>query len=84
MDYGSFIIRNTSGTEYSIAELGGVALANDATRDLLDAGEGVHYKSYEAVVRLTTVSTGAQLYRDILAGDITIVSQRQPRPVLEF
>lgn len=67
------VIRNVSGGDYAVAELGGVIIADDATLDLMD-----HYDNWDAARALVMTANPSQLWADIQAGDVEVVSTAAP------
>jgi len=70
---GTLKIQNVSGASYAVEELGGLAIADQATIDLLDPLLSPHYTDWDAANRLVTELPTAKLYQDIQAGRLTII-----------
>jgi hypothetical protein len=70
----SVVIKNVSGGEYTILELGGIIIANNATIDLMDDGLAIFYDNWTIASELVTKPNPSQLWTDIQAGDIEVVS----------
>ena len=75
----SVLLKNTSGGDYAVAELGGTVVADDATIDLMDDELDVFYDNYNMAKDLVTRENQSQLWADIQAGDIEVVSTTPPR-----
>jgi len=78
MTSGTVRIKNVSGEDYAVAELGGLVVAPQAEIDLLDDTLPVFYDDWEVARRLVTEPNEAQLYQDILLGEIEVVELREP------
>jgi hypothetical protein len=78
MNLGIVRIKNVSGAEYEVVELGGFILADQEEVDLLDATLATHYDEYHAAFQLVTALSTAQLYQDIQAGKVALLETTPP------
>jgi len=69
---GSVTITNNSGAPYIVEELGGLALEDSESIDLLAEENEPYYSTFADAKRLVTECTTAQLYQDIQAGKISV------------
>jgi hypothetical protein len=79
---GSVTIKNISGSNYAVAELGGLIIADDATIDLMDDSLAAFYNNYDMVEALVTTPNNSQLWTDIQAGNIKVIATVPPHPGL--
>lgn len=77
-DNGSVVIKNISGSTYTIVELGGLQLAPGAQLDLCDSNLPAFYADYHAAYHLTHSAIMSHLYADIAANKVQVVSTRAP------
>lgn len=75
---GKVRIKNVSGADYFIEELGDHQIADQEELDIMDPTLPSYYNDWEAANRLVTALTGAKLYQDIQAGDIEVVLNQPP------
>ena len=78
MKRGIVKIKNVSGSDYTVAEIGGHLLTDQAEVDLLDTELPTFYDDWEVAKRLVTEQNASQLYQDILLGEIEVVSLVPP------
>lgn len=69
---GSLIIKNVSGSPYTVEEID-VVLEDQGQVDLMD-----HYGDWESARRLVTSTSTAKLYTDIVAGAVEVVQTTPP------
>ena len=73
MTSGSIKIKNVSGASYTVVELGGLAISNQETIDLLDPLLQQYYADWDDANRLVTTLQTAKLYQDIQTNKILVV-----------
>jgi hypothetical protein len=78
-DTGSIKIKNTTGSPYSVVEMGGTIIAPGAEIDMLDENVAGHYGDYEAAHRLVSELATAKLRQDIITGVIVVSLDQPPR-----
>lgn len=78
MKRGIVKVKNVSGSDYAMAEIGGHLLADQAEVDLLDTELPTFYDDWEVAKQLVTEQNASQLYQDILLGQIEVVSLVPP------
>ncbi len=71
-DKGSIIVKNVSGSNYTIVECGH-SLADQAEHDLMKC-----YREYEHALKLVEDCPDAQLCQDIEAGLVEVTTKRTP------
>jgi hypothetical protein len=77
----SVLLKNVSGGDYPVAELGGIVVAHNATIDLMDSDlpAGQFYDNWNHADSLVTEPNQSQLWADIQAGGIVeLVSSTAP------
>lgn len=75
---GIFKIKNVSGADYVIEELGGHVLADQAEVDLLDSELPISYGSYRDAERGASECAEAKLCQDITAGKLEVTQNQKP------
>ena len=75
----SVLLKNVSGGDYTVEELGGIIIADDATIDLMDEGLAAFYDNWDVAYGLVTNTNASKLWTDIQAGDIEVVSTTRPQ-----
>lgn len=78
LDRGSIVIKNNTGSPYSVVEMGGTTITPGAEIDMLAEATPGHYGDYEAAHRLVSELATAKLRQDILAGDILVTLDQPP------
>jgi hypothetical protein len=78
MIQGIVKIKNVSGSDYAVAEIGGHVLADQEVIDLLDTSLPEFYDDWDVVKALVTEENTSQLYQDILLGEVEVVELREP------
>ena len=78
IENGILKIKNVSGSDYVIEELGGHVLADQAELDLLDTALPSFYGSYRDAERCLFESPNCSLCQDIDAGNLQVVENRKP------
>ena len=78
VDIGTVRIKNVSGDDYPVEELGGHIVADQEIINLMDQDLPIHYDSWEAANSLVTRLVTAKLYQDIQAGDIQLIENTPP------
>ena len=71
-------IKNISGGDYSVGEIGGHLLADAEEVDLMNDALPVFYDDYATAVNLVTVVNGSKLYQDIQSGKVSVVGFASP------
>lgn len=74
----SVVIKNISGGDYAIVELGSTIIADVATLDLMDEELPAFYDNWNMVNSLVTEANSSQLWADIQVGKIELVSSTPP------
>lgn len=74
----SVIVKNMSGVDYDVAELGGVVLGDGQSIDLMDDNLVTYYDSWAAANGLVAKANSSQLWADIAAGKIEVVESKPP------
>ena len=78
-DDGSIVIKNNTGSSYSVVEMGGVVIAPGSEINMLDENVAGHYGDYEAAHRLVSELATAKLRQDIIAGNIEVILDCSPK-----
>jgi len=76
---GSVKIKNVSGSDYPVVELGGHVIADQEVVDLMDGALPAHYDDWDAANRAATEGA-TKLYQDILLGEVELVESTPPLP----
>jgi len=74
---GKVTVKNVSGSDYVVEELGGHVVADQGTVDLMDETLPTHYDDWEAANRVVTEGA-SKLYQDILLGEVELVESVSP------
>jgi len=75
---GSVLIKNISEETYSVEELGGAEIPAGESLDLMDEALPNYYNNWWAANYLVTVENPSQLWSDIQAGKIELMSSTEP------
>lgn len=77
-DRGVVRIKNVSGEDYTVEEVGGLVLPDQEVFNILDPAVPNTYTDFEAAFRLVAELTTAKLYQDIQAGKVALLETTSP------